>query len=39
VAGEMEYDADLFDPDTINQMVEDYTAILEEMVANPEQSV
>jgi non-ribosomal peptide synthetase component F len=39
VSGEMEYDADLFDQQTIAQMLEHMRNILNEMVTNPEGSI
>src|SRR5947209_4932756 len=39
VSGEMEYDADLFDQETIHQMLEHMLNILNEMVANPAGSI
>jgi hypothetical protein len=37
ITGEMEYDAELFDPDTVTQMLEDFVAIAEQMSADPDQ--
>jgi hypothetical protein len=37
VSGEMEYDADLFDQQTIAQMLEDYVETLNDMATDPEQ--
>ena len=37
VSGEMEYDADLFDQETIHQMLEDYVGTLNDMATDPEQ--
>jgi hypothetical protein len=36
ITGEMEYDAELFDPDTVSQMLEDFVAIAEQMSTNPD---
>jgi acyl carrier protein len=38
ISGEMEYDAELFDDDTISQMLEDYVETLNEMVADARQT-
>ena len=37
VTGELEYDADLFEEETLVQMAEDYVALLKEMTADPDQ--
>jgi acyl carrier protein len=39
VRGEIEYDADLFDEQTVVQMSEDYLTLLEEMTADPDQAL
>jgi len=39
LVGELEYDEDLFDADTIRRMANDLEAILEEMTANPDHPV
>jgi amino acid adenylation domain-containing protein len=38
IRGEMEYDADLFDDSTVNQMREDLIVVLAEMSADPDQA-
>jgi len=39
IAGEMEFDQDLFDPDTIRQMLDDYCNVLEEMAKDSSKAV
>jgi non-ribosomal peptide synthetase component F len=39
IVGEMEYDEEMFDSDTISQMIRHLRVLLEEMVANPERRV
>ena len=39
IRGEMEYDANLFDPALIRQMREDFTGVLEEMTSDAEQRI